>query len=165
MKRFGFTNTPGSKKQSVVYSIALGLAISVAILLVVMVRFGSARKALAFVGGQRLYIESPSKIAREIPPGRTIVYKYKIFNLSEQVINIIASQSSCSCTMVGNIPQKLEPRQESTIEVQIEVPSWYGRSFQGNVDILTDDARRKTYRLSYSGSTLAGGPAIREGQD
>ncbi len=82
------------------------------------------------------------KISDEAP----VSYSFKVVNRGDKVINITGVKASCGCTASAASKMRLEPNDETTIDIRFDPAGRNGPEVK-TVTITTDDAAFPTYQL------------------
>ena len=112
-------------------------------------RFGSMSAALAYLRGERLLVDESSKTIDDVRSGSEIVVRYGFTNWAAHPVKLLGMSSSCSCTVVEDLPMTLAASETKAVSVKIKVDE--GRpDFTGSIRVFTDDPRSPEIILSYS---------------
>jgi hypothetical protein len=82
------------------------------------------------------------KISDEAP----VSYSFKVVNRGEKIVNITGVKASCGCTASAASKMKLEPNDETTIDIRFD-PSGRNGPEVKTVTVTTDDPQFPTYQL------------------
>ena len=90
-----------------------------AMLILLIVIFGSIGAAMTFFSGQRLVVDSPSKFAGSVKEGDFAEVSFRLSNFSAQGIRVIGAKSSCSCLAILDLPVSIESWESKQIRVLV----------------------------------------------
>jgi hypothetical protein len=118
-----------------------------------IIRFGSIAAALSWAGGKRILVDAPVKSFGEVALGATASLNYTLRNETSHRITIQGAQSSCSCTVVDDVPCVIEPGASRTIGLKIAAPIDKDE-VAGNISLYTDDRDTPVIVLGYEGRVV-----------
>jgi Protein of unknown function (DUF1573) len=103
-------------------------------------RFGSLKGAVAALGGDPLVVDDPVKSMSGIRPGDRVTLRYALTNLSRHPIRLLGVSTSCSCTVVNDIPMVLAASETRSVTAAITT-SERQSAVNGSIRLYTDDLR------------------------
>ena len=112
-------------------------------------RFGSIAAAFSAMRGDLLLVDQPLQSVDGIRPGARVTLRYTFTNVSGHPIKLIGATSSCTCTMMEDLPLTLaasETRSVTAIIKTRESPP----VFDGSIVVYTDERRCAEIVLGYS---------------
>jgi len=112
-------------------------------------RFGSLANALAFVRGERLLLSRPAMGPADASTDGRITLRYEITNLTGRPIQLVGSRSSCSCTVVGDLPATIADRETFAIPIGVTLPEPPKRA-SGTVTLFTGDPEYPEVKLAFA---------------
>ena len=119
-----------------------------------MIRFGSIPAALAYVRGDRLGVDSPTKSFGTTALRETRAVSFRLTNWTSRPIVILGAHATCSCAVASGLPATHAPRGEHTLEIKA-TPSKTG-NYTEIIRCFTDDARQSEIQLKVTGQTVDG---------
>ena len=114
----------------------------------VKLRFGRISAALGFLRGQHIVATESEKSLGEIQPGETRDVLFDVTNTTTRPLTLIGATTTCSCTVVENLPLTIPGASEQTVRVRVRIREKDG-PWSEKLQLLTDDSAqpRLTLRL------------------
>lgn len=112
-------------------------------------RFGSLAAALAAVRGDPLVVDQLFKSISGVRPGSRVALRYALTNVSGHPIRLLGARTSCSCTVVGDLPITLAASETRLLKVLIATREDQA-AFDGSIRLYTDDLRSTEIVVGYS---------------
>jgi hypothetical protein len=129
---------------------ALTAILIVGLAIVAITRFGSIPTALAYVAGERLLVDSPSKSFGTVDAGAEPVVPFTVQNRSDHAVKIIGARTSCTCTIVANLPMTIPPGGSLDVPISVKTSRLKGQ-VSVTVRVYSDDPRRAELVLNVEG--------------
>jgi len=112
-------------------------------------RFGSLAAALSATQGDSLLVDQRLKSVDGIRPGSRVALRYALTNASGRPIKLIGMSSTCSCTVMEDLPMTLAVSETRSVTAMIRTRE--GESvLDGSIRLYTDDPRSAEIVLGYS---------------
>jgi hypothetical protein len=142
-------------KQSVPLACALaGLAIlGVGLVTTARMTVGSVPAALAHLRGDRVSVVPNVAEVEQGTAGERRQVKVEVVNWTDGPIRVIGGTSDCSCTVLGDLPVEIPPRESRSALVDISLKGGPG-IFTRKADFLIDDHGLKRISFSVTGRIL-----------
>jgi hypothetical protein len=112
-------------------------------------RFGSIAAALSAMRGDSLVVDQPLKSLDGVRPGSRVEIRYLVTNVSNRPIQILGAATSCTCTMMENIPMTLAASESKSVTAKVRTCEDEPES-AGSIRLYTDDLKSPELRLDYS---------------
>lgn len=125
----------------------LGIVVAIAIF-----KLGSASNAIAYWQGHRVVIDGVQKSLGEVTAQSVIAIRYVVHNVTINPLTIQGVETSCTCTVVDDVPCTIQPGSAKLINVRITAPK--DGHFWGALTLFTDDAEIPKLKLGYEGSVV-----------
>lgn len=128
-----------------------------------IISFGSMRAGKAWLSGLRIFVENP-RVEQKFEASESFKeIKFQIRNLSRQPISILGSNSSCTCTLIQELPGLIPVGGSIFIAAIITIdPKQIRSTIEGNIRIFTglkeNEELLLRYRLSPSESETSNIP-------
>lgn len=111
-------------------------------------RFGSFAAALSAMRGDLLMVDQPLKSVHGIRPGSRVALRYALTNASRRPIKLLGMSSSCSCTVMEDLPMTLAASETRSVTATITTRE--GASvLDGSIRLYTDHPRSAEIVLGY----------------
>jgi HYDIN/CFA65/VesB-like, Ig-like domain len=136
--------------RDVLLVIALTLAMLAATLVYSRVRFGSVSGALDYLNGSRVLVTPRAQQLGILSVGEKRSLEYRVTNWTGREVRVLGKSSSCTCTVVEELPGSIAPSETVTIRVSVTAPK-AGPDLAGSVWLLTDAPADTEVLLSYAG--------------
>jgi hypothetical protein len=122
----------------------------IALALTAKVAFGSANNALHWLYGCHLFVEKPVNDAwlTVEQASRPVQIEFRIVNYSAKDVDIIGASSTCSCSIVQDLPLRV-PASGSAKTVLTVHMTTAGEDRAGSIDLYTNDPDCPDLRLGY----------------
>jgi len=112
-------------------------------------RFGSIAAALSAMRGDSLLVDQPLKSLDDVRPGSRVEIRYVLTNVSNRPIRILGAATSCTCTMMENLPMSLAARESGSVTAMIRTRDDEPES-AGSIRLYTDDLKSPEIMLNYN---------------
>jgi hypothetical protein len=112
-------------------------------------RFGSLGAALSAMNGDLLLVDQSFRAADGIRPGSRVALRYALTNLSRKPIKLIGTRSSCTCTLIEDLPVTLAGSETKWITATIKTREDQD-ILNGSIQLFMDDPNSAEVVLSYS---------------
>ncbi len=115
-----------------------------------IMRFGSPKAGRAWLSGTRILVVNLNLPRYYNQIDQKVKVEFGVSNLTGKSIRIIGSDSSCSCNLVGKIPDTLGPNSLVTISADIKIDtSSEIKESSGEISLYTDHPRHPEILLKY----------------
>lgn len=112
--------------------------------------FGSIAEGRAWLTGVRVIVRQPEIRITFDPTDTSVKLRYEVSNLSGSPIAIFGSVNSCSCTMVGKLPDQIPPHGRVTVDAVVNIdPKHASGGIEGNIHLFTSHPRHSEIELKY----------------
>jgi hypothetical protein len=111
-------------------------------------RFGSVPATIAFLQGKHLLVAEPFITVVSARAGDQIVIQYKLTNLSSDRIQLLGMSSSCSCTIIENLPMTIGASKSRQVAVKIRLPLGQSK-LSSSIKVFTNDNSQPEIDLAY----------------
>lgn len=109
------------------------------LLIVAIMRFGSAASALAYLRGDSLIPDTYSKSFGSVGKGERPAVSFALRNYTKRPIKVLGTNSSCTCLVTSSLPIVVAPNDETILSVSARAKSNSGQ-FSERLRVLTDSA-------------------------
>jgi hypothetical protein len=113
-------------------------------------RFGSVGASIAYLRGERLVAESPSRSIGSVRPGEDARLGFLLRNLSGDPITVLGARSECACVVAEDLPFAVPPSGGREVGVRLRAPEASG-PFTERVALFTDCPGQADVVLCISG--------------
>lgn len=113
-------------------------------------RIGSTGRALAYLRGQRVFVAEPIRRLGTVEPGRDFLLRFPIVNYSGVPVHIAGASSSCSCTIVSDLPTTIAGHTSKPIEITVRSPS-VSQDIHTTITLYTDSPGSREIALQITG--------------
>ncbi len=102
-----------------------------------------------FLPGERLVVEASNAPIGRVQAGSEAIVRYRLSNRSGRQIKLVGATTSCSCTMVENLPMILAASMTKELTAKVDVPE--GKAdITGSIQIYTDEPSIPVINLTYT---------------
>jgi hypothetical protein len=112
-------------------------------------RFGSIAAALSAMRGDSLLVDQPLKSLDGVRPGSRVEIRYLLTSVSNRPIRILGAATSCTCTMMENIPMTLASSESKSVTAKVRTREDEPES-AGSIRLYTDDLKSPEIILGYT---------------
>lgn len=110
-------------------------------------RFGSVSRGLAYVRGERLFVDETSKSLENLRPGEERRVTFRVTNLSGRSLQLIGARTSCGCTGVQGLPMSIPRLGTRPLVVRVK-PAASSDLSKVSLELLTDNVEQPTVFLT-----------------
>ncbi len=128
-------------KKKTLFSIVVGVALFILVLLGFAAYFGSLETAVAWVNGRSFSIEPRSVLLENCKPGAEEVVAFRLKNLTSQKISVVGEKSSCSCVFAENIPIAAGPKETVELKVRVRLPK-YSSDYDQSIVFMVSTSKK-----------------------
>lgn len=131
-------------------TMAVGVAAFMSVfLLICHTTYGSVPAAIAHLRGERVSVTPAVVDVGEGIAGETKTAKVEITNWTDEPIRIFGGTSDCSCTVLGDLPLTVAPKESQMMHVQVRLPEKAGFfSRSAAIQIEANGCRISVFRLT-----------------
>ncbi len=112
-------------------------------------RFGSTSAALAYLRGAHIFVPVPVATLTDAKAGSQVTASFALTNLASFPVTLVGSTTSCSCTVLDDLPMTLAVGETTVIKAKISIDQGQG-DFSGTIRIFTDDISLAEIKLGYA---------------
>ena len=121
--------------------------------------FGSLGSALAYLSGERLIADAYTRSVGVVSQGEQHAVFFKLTNMSNQAVEILGANSSCTCLAADQLPVVLPPHGVFRLRIRLRPKSRPGQIAE-RVTLITDREGQERLDLKISGRVVdRGGPS------
>jgi hypothetical protein len=135
------------------YAIGSLVAVSSVLFGLAHIGFGSLPAAIAHFRGERVSVQPRLVDVAEGEQGETRTATVDVTNWTENAIRLFGGTSDCSCTVLGDLPLTIPPKETRTVHVDISLSGKPG-IFTRKAAFLVDDEGYGTIRFRLTGRIL-----------
>ena len=84
-----------------------------------LARFGSVHSGLAYLSGERVFVDPSTIRVGVIAKDDQRVVRLTLQNQSDRAIRVLGQEASCSCSVVGGLPEVLPARSTCPLDLKI----------------------------------------------
>lgn len=112
--------------------------------------FGSITQGQAWLAGARVVVDQPELHLTFSPTDKAVKLRYEVSNLTGSPVAILGSAHSCSCTVVGKLPDRIEPHSSISVDAEVNIdPKQTSGSLDGNIQLFTSQLQHSELELKY----------------
>jgi hypothetical protein len=139
----------GKSALPVAFMTALSLA---TVLSTATIMHGSLSAGIAALRGNPIQvIGKDTKNLGSIAAGQSIAVRFVLRNLTRHPVKIVGSTTSCSCTVVDDLPTELKPSETRTLTMTVHFADEERGNFKQDVQLHTDSRIQPHISLSIVG--------------
>ncbi|CAN5654570.1 hypothetical protein BH23PLA1_BH23PLA1_14430 [soil metagenome] len=109
-------------------------------------RFGSVNRSLAYVRGERLFVDEAIKSLGQIQEDREQRVEFQLANHASRPISIVGVSSSCGCTGVEGVPMTIPRGVTRPLVVKVRLTASSNDAVT-TLRVFTDDPGQPEMRL------------------
>jgi hypothetical protein len=113
-----------------------------------LIRYGSLTIAIQRLKGEILVVDRPVVAMSGVRPGSRVDLRYSITNVADHPVRLLGASTSCSCTMVENLPIVLAPSETRTLSATVST-SEDDRGLDGSIHLYMDDTLSPEIIIGY----------------
>lgn len=122
-------------------------------------RFGSIRRAVAYLAGDRLFFDASSKPLGPVEPGQKGTVEFLLTNYSDDPVVILGAKASCSCSVPQNLPAAVAPGATQPLVISVSPNANSGSGAPGEIALIqfhTDHKRQSSLVVRITGEKTTG---------
>ena len=156
-------NAPGKRLDPWMASTIILTNVGLALLVVLgLVRFGTIGSALAYLGGDRLLVDSRSKSFGAVELGKRASVDFRFANKARTKIRLLGATSSCTCALPEGLPVTVPAGAACLVKVPVRAKGKAGHVTE-KIRFYVDCPQQPVVDVTVSGDVLdahnpAGGP-------
>jgi len=132
--------------------IGLSVAMSLTVLLVLSMHFGSVNAGVAYLRGEPCIVNPTSVSLGPRTAGSVVDVPFQITNLTTKSGNVSGASSSCECVATRDLPKSLPAGRSTVVTVHLKVPQQDG-SFEQSIVFYADLGRQVPLLATIAGKS------------
>jgi hypothetical protein len=152
------TSEDGWLRRELIGSIAVAIVFVVVMCFVAVFWFGGLGAFLAYLCGEEIFLEPAYIRIAESNPNEEVGLSARLTNVSGRSIRLYGFETSCSCTLLDQLPKFLAAGSTAELEIKVHLPPLNGK-FEGVVRVFTDSPTQDVLALRFDGIVRGAEPS------
>jgi len=104
--------------------------------------------AISYLNGGQVIVDKQNRSLMNVEPNAVCTLEYQVANQTPHRLTVIGAKTSCSCTVVDDLPLIIEAFEKKSVSIKITAPDEPTR-LTGDVVLYTDSPRCPSLKLGY----------------